>query len=229
MRLMNALELPVADTAIANFGKKKVLVVERFDRLWTKDKRLLRLPQEDCCQALSVPPTCKYESNGGPGLAHLIGLFRSSDKPLHDQRLIMKAAIVFWLLAATDGHAKNFSLFLHPRGQFSLTRFYDVMSVQPLYDANQLQRRQMKMAMAVGKNRHYPIYKIAPRHFLQTAETCGMGRSIVLDIFAELQDQSEKAIADTINALPKGFPNTLTDSIIGGYRSRLRQLKAVTA
>ncbi len=226
--LMNALGLPTAGTAITSFGNRKVLVVERFDRLWTKDKRLLRLPQEDCCQALSVPPTRKYESDGGPGLSGLIGLFASSDKPLHDQRLIMKAAIVFWLLAATDGHAKNISLFLHPRGRFSVTPFYDVMSAQPLYDAKQLRRRQMKMAMAVGKKRHYPVHKIAPRHFLQTAEACGMGESIIRGIFTDLQNQSEKAIADTVDSLPEGFPAALTDSIVGGYRSRLRLLEATT-
>jgi serine/threonine-protein kinase HipA len=225
MKLMRALGLPAADTAIAAFGDRKALVVERFDRLWTKDNRLLRLPQEDCCQALSVPPTRKYESDGGPGLPDLIGLLTSSDKPLEDQRLVMKAAIVFWLLAATDGHAKNFSLFLHPRSRFSLTPFYDVMSVQPLYDAKQLRQRQMKMAMAVGKNRHYLVHRIAPRHFLQTADACGMGESIVRKLFAELLDSSDQAIDETLAALPKGTSKTLTDSIIVGYRSRLRQLE----
>lgn len=225
MSLMNALGLPSASTTIASFGKKKVLVVERFDRLWTKDKRLLRLPQEDCCQALSIPPTRKYESDGGPGLPDLIGLFTGSDRPLEDQRLIMKATIVFWLLAATDGHAKNFSLFLHPRSRFSLTPFYDVMSVQPLYDAKQLKRQQMRMAMAVGKSRHYPVHRIAPRHFLQTAKACGMGESIVQEVFAELLDASEAAITETLAALPKSFPTGLIDSIIGGYCSRLRLLE----
>lgn len=64
MRLTAALGLPSARTEIADFGGARVLVIERFDRRWTKDKRLLRLPQEDCCQALSVPPTRKYETDG---------------------------------------------------------------------------------------------------------------------------------------------------------------------
>jgi hypothetical protein len=38
------------------FGKRRVLVVKRLDRRWTADGRLLRLPQEDCCQALSISP-----------------------------------------------------------------------------------------------------------------------------------------------------------------------------
>jgi serine/threonine-protein kinase HipA len=225
MKLVGALGLPVANTEIATFGKKKVLVVERFDRIWTKDKRLLRQPQEDCCQATGVPPTRKYENQGGPGITDLIGLFTSSDDPAHDQKLILKAQVVFWLLAATDGHAKNFSLFLHPRSRFSMTPLYDVMSLQPVFDAKQLTKRQMKMAMAVGKNRRYGVFDIVPRHFLQTAEACGVGESIVTEIFAELADSADAAIETVTSSLPDRFPAAITDSIVGGFRDRLRLLE----
>lgn len=225
MKLIAALGMPVADTDMTTFGNKKVLVVERFDRRWTKDKRLLRLPQEDCCQAMGVPPGRKYENQGGPGVPDLVGLFKSSDDPAHDQKLVMKANIVFWLLAATDGHAKNFSLFLHPGSRFAMTPLYDVMSLQPIFDAKQLTQKQMKMAMAVGKRRRYRLFKILPRHFLQTAELCGMGESIVQKIFTELLNDSERAIEKTVAALPQGFPATIADSIIGGYQRRLPQIE----
>lgn len=68
LKLVKALGVPVANAEIIDFAGKRVLVVERFDRQWTRDKRLLRLPQEDCCQALSIPPSRKYESDGGPGI-----------------------------------------------------------------------------------------------------------------------------------------------------------------
>src|SRR5271154_590343 len=68
MRLTAALGLPTANAAMAEFDGKRALVVERFDRRWARDGRLLRIPQEDCCQALSVPPARKYESQGGPGM-----------------------------------------------------------------------------------------------------------------------------------------------------------------
>ena len=71
LKLMGAFGLPVNAAEIQTFGRTKALVVERFDRRWTRDKRLLRLPQEDCCQALSVPPTRKYQSDGGPGIADI--------------------------------------------------------------------------------------------------------------------------------------------------------------
>jgi serine/threonine protein kinase HipA of HipAB toxin-antitoxin module len=60
------------------FGDRRVLIVERFDRLWTEDQRLLRLPQEDSCQALSVHPNLKYEGDGGPGITDILKLLRGS-------------------------------------------------------------------------------------------------------------------------------------------------------
>lgn len=226
MRLIAMLGLPAAKTRMETFDGKKVLVVERFDRQWTKDGRLLRLPQEDCCQALSKPSNLKYESDGGPGLPDLLDLFMSSDEPTHDRKLIMKAAVAFWLLAATDGHAKNFSLFLHPHGGFSLTPLYDVMSTQPNFDAHQLRQRDMKMAMAVGRNRHYIINEIVPRHFLQTAAASGMGESIVREIFEELIEHGEAAISNVGDDLPPDFPEPLFESVTRGFRRRLRLLES---
>ena len=69
MNLLAEFGLPVAQTAILNFGTQKVLGVERFDRrMHPSGKWIMRLPQEDFCQALGVPPHLKYESDGGPGL-----------------------------------------------------------------------------------------------------------------------------------------------------------------
>ena len=229
MRLISMLGMPVANTRMETFGEKKTLVVERFDRLWTKNGRLLRLPQEDCCQALSVPSVKKYESDDGPGLPDLLDLFISSDKPEHDRKMIMKDAVVFWLLAATDGHAKNFSLFLHPRGGFSLTPFYDVMSLQPNFDANQLQQREMKMAMAIGEKHHYHVNEIMPRHFLQTAAASGMGQSVVREIFEELLERGEAAISNVGDDLPPNFPEPLLQSVTEGFRGRLRRLEHWTS
>ena len=94
-------------------------MIERFDRQWTRDGRLLRVPQEDCCQALSFPPTRKYQAEGGPGMAQIFEFLKGSDDPAYDQLIFMKAQIAFWLLGAIDGHAKNFSVFLHPGPVFS--------------------------------------------------------------------------------------------------------------
>jgi len=222
LKLTAALGLPSANIAMADFKGNPVLVVERFDRLWTRDKRLLRLPQEDCCQALSVTPTRKYESDGGPSVAAILDLFKGSDDPEADRRLLLKAQIVFWLLGATDGHAKNFSIFLRPGGRFRLTPLYDVMSVQPAVDASQLRRNRMKLALAVGDSRHYVVHEIMPRHFLQTAAKSGIPATVVQSILDELLESAQTAVSKVMEDLPAGFPAELARSIVGGLRSRLR-------
>jgi serine/threonine-protein kinase HipA len=225
LKLTAAFGLPTASVVIADFKSNRVLVVERFDRLWTSDKRLLRLPQEDCCQALSVPPTRKYEPEGGPGMAAILDLLKGSDDPEADRRLFLKAQTIFWLLGATDGHAKNFSVFLQPGGRFRLTPLYDVMSVQPAFDAGQLRRNQMKLALAVGSNRHYVVHEIMPRHFVQTAAKNRIPDSLVQSIFEEVLEAEQAAVSKVMKDLPAGFPQELTESIIRGLRSRLRLLE----
>lgn len=224
MRLVEAFGLSVAQTEIKNFGDGNVLIVERFDRLWTKDKRLFRIPQEDCCQALGVPPTRKYESERGPGIRAIMDLLKGSDTPESDQRRFFKAQIVFWLVAATDGHAKNFSLQLAPGGRFVLAPLYDILSAQPAHDAGQIQRKQMKLAMAVGKSRHYAVDGILLRHYLQSAELCGLPEKTVREIFEELVANGDRAITATLEKMPGKFPQRLADSVTAGVKSRLAAL-----
>ncbi len=225
MKLAAALGLPTARTEIRDFGGRRALVVERFDRRRARDGRLLRLPQEDCCQALSVPPALKYEPDGGPGMQQILDLLEGSDEPEADRRLFLKAQIVFWLLGATDGHAKNFSLFLTPGGRFRSTPLYDIMSAQPNVDAGQVQHNKMKMAMAVGDNRHYAISSITSRHFLQTAARSAVPADTVRAIFDEIQNRAPAALDATLAELPAGFPEAIATSIINGFRRRLRLIE----
>jgi len=224
MRSLRALDIPTALTHIADFAGQRALVVERFDRWWTKDKRLLRLPQEDCCQALSIPPTRKYESDGGPGIVEILEFLKGSDDPQQDQSLFMKAQVAYWLMGATDGHAKNFSVFLHPGGGFRATPLYDVMSAQPLLEAGQLRRNQMRLAMAVGDNRHYRVHNVMPRHFVQTAARTGMPHETVTGIMEDLYQRMPGALEQVSNDLPGDFPDELQDAIIGGIQKRLRRI-----
>ena len=229
LNLIRAFGLPSADVEIAEFGGKRVLVIERFDRTWTNDGRLLRLPQEDCCQALSVPPTRKYESDGGPGMAAILELLKGSDEPGADQRLFIKAQILFWLLGAADGHAKNFSVFLYTGGRFRLTPLYDVLSTQPALDAGQLRRNQMKLALAVGRNRHYVVHEVLPRHFAQTAGICGVPGSVIESVCDELLEVEKEAVSSVLKSLPGDFPEELARSIVDGLRSRMGLLRRAEA
>lgn len=95
LRLAAAFGLPVTKAEMQDFNGMRALVVERFDRRWTADKRLLRMPQEDFCQVLSVPPTRKYQSEGGPGLIQMLEVLRGSDSPTVDRETLLKAQIFF--------------------------------------------------------------------------------------------------------------------------------------
>lgn len=223
LKLLSALGVPTAEAEIAEFEDQRALVVKRFDRRWLPDGRLIRLPQEDFCQALSVASTRKYQPDGGPGIVQIIELLKSSDAPENDIAIFMRANIIFWLLGATDGHAKNFSIFLNPTG-FGLTPLYDVLSSQPSLDANQIQRKQFKLAMSIGKNRHYLIHHVLPRHFAQTAEQASISLKSVATTIEELRDTAEKSVAAVIGGLGNSVPQSVFGPIQKGLVERIGRL-----
>ena len=224
LKLAAAFGLPVNDAEIQTFGETRALVIERFDRRWTRDGRLIRLPQEDFCQALSVPPTRKYQSDGGPNLVQLLKLLDGSDSPAEDHATILKAQILFWLIGATDGHAKNFSIFLSPGGGFRLTPLYDVLTAQPSLDAGQIERRQFRLAMSVGASRHYRMEEIVGRHFVQSGEAAGLPRTLIREALEMMADKAGKAVDEVGQSLPGDFPMQIHRSVKAGLEERLKRL-----
>lgn len=227
LKLIESFDLPVNKVFIEKFEKIKVLVVERFDRLWTQDGRLIRLPQEDCCQALSIPPTLKYQDQGGPGMVDILNLLKGSDYSLDDQITFFKSQILFWLMGVTDGHAKNFSLFLMPGGLFRLTPLYDVLTAQPSVDLRHIEIKQMKLAMSVGSSRHYKINEIAGRHFLQTGEKANLSKSSMMTAVAEIVDGVSKVFDHVARALPDDFPESIHSSVKKAVDKRIKSLSVL--
>jgi serine/threonine-protein kinase HipA len=227
LKLTEAFGLPVNTATIETFGETKALVIERFDRRWTKDGRLLRLPQEDCCQALSVPPTLKYQNEGGPGMVDILIMLKGSDTPTEDQDVFIKAQLIFWLIGATDGHAKNFSVFLSPGGSYRMTPLYDILTAQTALNARQIERKQMKMAMSVGKSRHYRFDQIHGRHFVQTAVQSGLSKKRAAAIIEEVAELAPKALDASAHALPKDFSTAVVDVVQEATIARLGGLALV--
>ena len=231
-RLMHHLGLPTASSEIATFGARKVLVVERFDRAMQRESPrrewIARLPQEDFCQALGVPSALKYEADGGPGMREVLRLLDGSSDAATDKYRFVKAQIVFWILAATDGHAKNFSLFHERGGTYRLTPFYDVISAWPIIGTgpNRIEWRAARLAMAVrSKHAHWKLAQIRPTHWDVVARRAGLGDSH--SIRSELADTIPTAIARVSSALPKDFPTQVADTIFAGMtRGRERLLSA---
>lgn len=123
---------PVASYQIAVFGRHKVLVVERFDRRLVDHTWWARLPQEDFCQVFGLPSEQKYEKDGGPGISLILGKLQGSDTAEADRQRFLTTQLLFWLLAAPDGRAKNFSIFIEPEGRYKLTPLYDILSAWPI-------------------------------------------------------------------------------------------------
>ena len=222
-QILRELGFAVAKTEIAIFGAQKVLVVERFDRQWIDERWIARLPQEDFCQALAVPPDRKYESDGGPGIEDALKLLTGSASPNADREQFLLVQLAFWLLAATDGHAKNFSIFLLPGGGYRMTPLYDVISVWPVIGngPNRVAWQEAKLAMAVrSKNVHYELARIQTRHWQGLAQRSGTKGT--WEAMQALVARVEPAIARVQVLLPAGFPERTAQTIFDGLRRQCR-------
>ena len=224
LKLMEGFGLHAAQTEIMTFGDQKALVIERFDRRWTEKGKLIRLPQEDCCQALSVPSTQKYQNEGGTGIVEIMKILRRSDNPTKDRLDFFKANILFWLMGATDGHAKNFSISLLPGGRFHMTPFYDVLTLQPTVDARQIERKDFRLAMRLGKSNHYKVDDIIGRHIEETGLQSGLSREAIATVFENIHQSARAALNRTFSALPIDFPDILAESISAAFDERLKRL-----
>ena len=220
-QIISELGLPVAPTTMASFGDQTVLVVERFDREWMDNGAwIARLPQEDFCQALGYPPKQKYEHDGGPGMAKCLQLLSGSADPRQDTLAFQMTQLAFWLMAATDGHAKNYSIFLQPGDSYVMTPLYDILSMWPYFGngPNQFNRRRAGLAMAIrSKNVHYALDTIHTRHWHQLAMK--NGGPAVWEAMVGLVERVGPALAAVEKRLPRNFHGRSWDAISKGMRA----------
>lgn len=228
-RIVDAFGVPVANCDIGEFGEQKALIVERFDRqMHSSGKYWLRLMQEDFAQATATPWHHKYQSDGGPGLLDLTALLRSSVQADRDLATLFRAQLLFYLLAATDGHAKNFSLRILPGGRFQLTPLYDVLSAWPVIGkrANQIPLGKVKLAMAMpGERPRYLWSALQRRHFETLGRKMGLGTRT--QVLIEEMISALPRVIDHVGAgLPKGFPSAVAGPVFDGLTNAAKILAA---
>jgi serine/threonine-protein kinase HipA len=232
-KIVQAFGLPIAHCEIASFEGIKSLIVERFDRKRSEDGSwIVRLPQEDFCQATGTSPLKKYQADGGPGISKIMEILLSSDDPDTDRFHFFKTQIVFWLLAATDGHAKNFSIFHLPRSRFRATPLYDVLSAHPILGrgANNVAPQHAKLAMAVrGSENYYHLQLIQRRHWRKHAQLAGLGAPAAEKIIEEVIDITGDVVNAVARQLPPEFPQDLADAILGGIMNQSERLRRMIA
>lgn len=222
-QIIAALGIPMARTAMGTFGDQHALIVERFDRQWMDgDSWIARLPQEDFCQALGLPPRLKYEEDGGPSIANGLSLLAGSMFATEDRTVFLLVQLAFWLMAAPDGHAKNFSIFLHQGNAFEIAPLYDVLSMWPYVGKSrgQIHLRDIRLAMAVrSKNAHYHLHTITTRHWHDMAMK--NGGLAVWDAMQQFVHHVASALDEVEKLLPEGFPDRIWTPINAGMRAQV--------
>lgn len=184
LMLAQRLCLPTASSSVMHFEDETAIVIERYDRRWT-EHGLVRVHQEDICQALSVPPTRKYENEGGPGVRDVVELLRThSGERDEDIFTFVDALALSWLTAGTDAHAKNYSLLIGSAGRVRLTPLYDLASALP-YDSMDFQK--LKLAMRIGRD--YRLRDIGAREWRRLASAVRLEPDTVLDRVTKIAER----------------------------------------
>jgi serine/threonine-protein kinase HipA len=218
--------LRAAASRVLSFGGERAIVVDRYDRFPAGDGAVVRIHQEDMCQALGLPPSAKYQSEGGPSAEQIITLIRDVIGPpvagLEVDRFV-DALALNWLVAGTDAHAKNYSVLL-VRGQTRLAPLYDVASSLPYDD---MYRPRLRLAMKVASE--YRVEAITGRHWRTFATQNGLDPERTVERIDELASRLPAAFwaaasADAVVALGSALPERLAAAVeehVGECRRRL--------
>jgi serine/threonine-protein kinase HipA len=158
--LMRSAGLPTAESEVLDVDGIPTFVTKRYDRFVPSSGQVRRIHQEDMCQALGIPPSKKYQADGGPGIPEIMSILRHSANPQADRDRFMRAQAFNMIVGNGDAHAKNYSILYAAGGAYRLSPFYDVICL----DAKE-------MAMTIGGQKK--IEEILPRHWEKTSQLTG--------------------------------------------------------
>jgi serine/threonine-protein kinase HipA len=211
LALARELGLPAVSSEVLRFEDEVAISVERYDRI-RQAKTILRVHQEDFCQALAVQPSRKYENDGGPGAKAIVDFLRAtSTKPGEDVDTFVDSLAYAWLVAGTDAHAKNYSVLIGAEGRARLAPLYDIASALPY---EKVRAQKLKLAMKIGGKYRldeiggYQFRKLATLLFLDAEQVLSRVREMALrlpDHAADLLERSRR------EGLTVDFLGRLTD------------------
>lgn len=219
--------LIAARTSIGRFGRESALVVERYDRI-ADGRAVVRVHQEDMCQALGRHPIEKYQYEGGPGPGEIAELFRTvmSASAAQDASWRFFDALAWnWIIAGTDAHSRNYSVLLSG-DQVRLAPLYDIASALPYEGIDHL---KLKMAMKLGGE--YRLKAHRPMTWKKTAVELGLDADAAVDRVRVLVGQAVDALADAaadpdVRRLKSPLPRRLVDAVADRVKVCVRQLPA---
>ncbi len=176
LSLAKRIGLQTPDSSVQLIGDIPVIIVKRYDRT-KRGEDIIRVHQEDCCQALARTPDNKYEKDGGPSAKEIFSLIRDhSTNPRQDEIRFLDAMIFNWLIMGTDAHSKNYSVLLAAGPQVRLAPLYDLLSYYPYERAGE--QKKTKLAMKIGGE--YKFYRINLRTWEKAAKEWKLDWDIVL-------------------------------------------------
>ena len=199
MQLAERMGLTVPKVTILHMASPLYLI-ERYDRELDKQGEIVRLHQEDFCQALRIPPDMKYEKEGGPSLGQCFDLVRHhSIQPVADLRQMLKWVAFNYLIGNADAHAKNIALMLTAEGP-KLAPFYDLMCTVAYPELTD------RLAMKIGgEDRPKWIFQ---RHWERFAEEIGVGFRLVEGTLMEMSELLESGMPVQIDEFQKQHGET---------------------
>ena len=177
--LAKAIGLPVVDIQLCSIADTHYALIERYDRHPLENGQIMRLHQEDFCQALGFGHERKYQEDGGPTFADCYQLVQDvSIDPANDVQHLLRWQAFNVLAGNSDGHAKNLSLLHQANGEIRLAPFYDLVCTRAV------ERIDYHLAFSVGDERNPGIVTL--KHWDTLANQCGLRpqflRNKVLDV-----------------------------------------------
>ncbi|MFT4075623.1 MAG: type II toxin-antitoxin system HipA family toxin [Asticcacaulis sp.] len=213
LTLARHLGLPTAGTEVRRFGDEPAIVVERYDRV-ALGNDIIRLHQEDMCQALGIRPHNKYQNEGGPDAAKIIQLLRTqSTAPEEDVATFLDALALNWFIGGTDAHAKNYSLLIADGPQVRLAPLYDIGSILP-YERVDL--RRAKLSMKIGGE--YYLLDIGLKQWRRFAQEARVDEGLLIARLRELARALPNTIAQVVS---HGEASGLDHPILAGFSEKL--------
>ncbi|MGH7013405.1 MAG: type II toxin-antitoxin system HipA family toxin [Stellaceae bacterium] len=226
LALARACGLPTAASRVLRFDGEIAVVVERYDRVQSGNE-ILRVHQEDACQALGIMPTRKYQNEGGPGVKEIVELLRIHSSARDEDVTTFVCAVGFnWLVAGADAHAKNYSLLISGEPRVRLAPLYDVASVLP-YD-KQFDLRNLKLSMTVGGE--YELRRIGIHQWQKLARAIRVDADeIVARLRAMASQLPDRITAACRQALAEGLDRRIVDRLSAALIDRAAACRKVLA
>ncbi len=225
LALARSIALPTAQAQMGSVGSgvaaKHFLLVQRYDRTGELKRRanakVLRLHQEDFCQALGLMPEFKYQNEGGPDVVQCFALLREITRPSAPHVLRLLDAVIFnTLLGNHDAHAKNFSVLYAPHATFA--PLYDLLctAVYP--------RLSAKMAMKIGSQYQFSYLKAS--HWDALAAQAGLSPAQTRRRVGQLARQMPQAAAQLAQA-PEFAGHAIVSKLVALLTKRCVRMQEV--